>query len=419
MDNEQLRLEWVYPETLTPNPLNWRLHPKSQRQEFDALFNEVGWAGALLFNESTGNLIDGHLRREQLAGKGEPVPVLIGNWTVAQEKLILARLDPISALAETSKEMLDDLLHQIETDDPIIQQALSDMAEEADLYFDGLGDGEGDDDIFEDEPPVDKAEELQNKWGVRPGDVWQLGEHRVICGDCTDPAVVGRLMGGERAELMVTDPPYGVSYAAKNEFLNNLDKGNRVQTEIENDHLPIEETAKALWRPAFSVAHDTLADVSSFYCFMPQGGDQMMMMMMMGESGLIPRHELIWLKNNHVLGRTDYAYKHEPIIYGWKRKGTHKYYGGFQTSVLEFPKPQKSEFHPTMKPIALVAKLIENSSQSSQIVYDPFLGSGTTLIACEQLNRQCRGVEIEPKYVSVILERWQTLTGQTPERETS
>jgi site-specific DNA-methyltransferase (adenine-specific) len=139
----------------------------------------------------------------------------------------------------------------------------------------------------------------------------------------------------------------------------------------------------------------------------------MMMMMMMMQASFPVRHELIWLKNNHVLGRADYQYKHEPILYAWKGVG-HKYYGGFQTSIIEMDKPQSAKLHPTMKPVELFVRLIENSSLKNEIVGDWFSGSGTTLIACEQLGRRCRAVEIAPGYVAVALERWATATGQTP-----
>ena len=138
---------------------------------------------------------------------------------------------------------------------------------------------------------------------------------------------------------------------------------------------------------------------------MPQGGDQMMMMMMMMESGIEPRHELIWLKNNHVLGRVDYAYKHEPILYAWK-DGGHKFYGEFQTSILEFDKPTKSDMHPTTKPVELVCRLIANSSLNNEIVFDGFAGSGTTGIACQNLGRKARLIELDPGYCGVILERF-------------
>ena len=258
-------------------------------------------------------------------------------------------------------------------------------------------------------PQIDKAAELQEKWGTALGQIWQIGPHRIACGDCTDRMVVSDLFDGQLADLWLTDPPYGVSYADKNAFLNTLAKGNAVQKRIENDHLSM-DGLKELWRNAALLAYDFTTDQAAYYWFACQGGDQMMMMMMMmiGEKWKV-RHELIWLKNNHVLGRTDYNYKHEPILYGWKRDGTHKFYGGFQTSVLEFDKPLKSDLHPTMKPVPLVSKLVKNSSQPGELVYDPFLGSGTTIVAAHQLNRRCYGVELDPGYAAVCLERMKNL----------
>lgn len=261
---------------------------------------------------------------------------------------------------------------------------------------------------------VDRAEELRQKWGTCAGQLWALGEHRLVCGDCTDAATVARVMGGERADLLLTDPPYGVSYADKNAWLNAVAFGNRIQTPIENDHGTIEETARNVWLPAFSLALECCCDTAAFYVFMPQGGDQMMMMMMMSEAGWMPRHELIWLKNNHVLGRADYNYKHEPILYGWKRKGTHHYYGGFQVSVIECNKPQNSDMHPTMKPLELIERLIPNNTQDGAIVYEPFAGSGTVIIACENLGRQARVIEIDAGYAATCLERWSVHTGRQP-----
>lgn len=251
-------------------------------------------------------------------------------------------------------------------------------------------------------PPIDKAAELQEKWGVNKGDIWQLGPHRIACGDCTDRKVVSVLFDGQLADLWLTDPPYGVSYADKNAFLNTISRGNRIQKRIENDHASMDDMKK-LWGKAALLAYDFTTSQASYYWFACQGGDQMMMMMI-GEKWKV-RHELIWLKNNHVLGRTDYNYKHEPILYGWKRDGTHKFYGGFQTSVLEFDKPLKSDLHPTMKPVPLVSKLIRNSSRPGELVYDSFLGSGTTLASCHNLERSCVGIEISPSYAAVCLQR--------------
>jgi len=267
------------------------------------------------------------------------------------------------------------------------------------------------DEVTEDEVPEPPADPI-----TKPGDLWLLGEHRLLCGDSTKATDVAMLMQNELCKLVVTDPPYGVSYAAKNAFLNAFDKGNSVQTPIENDHLDTADAQK-LWKDAFTHMGASMDAGSCVYCFMPQGGDQMMMMMMMmmQGAGIEPRHELIWLKNNHVLGRTDYAYKHEPIMYAWK-KGGHKFYGEFQTSILEFARPSSSKLHPTMKPVELICKLIQNSSRQGEILYEPFCGSGTTLIAAEQLGRKCYGMEISPAYCDVIVKRWETLTGKKATR---
>lgn len=252
------------------------------------------------------------------------------------------------------------------------------------------------------------------------GDLWLLGNHRVLCGDSTDKTTVELLMDGKKADMVFTDPPYSVSYAAKNNFLNGLDKGNRNQKEIENDHMSTKETMETIWKPAFKLMLDACSDSCSYYMTAPQGGDQMMMMMSLVDVGWQVKHELIWLKNNHVLGRSDYNYKHEPILYGWKQKGKHVFYGdGKDKSVWEIDKPSSSKEHPTMKPVELMVKAISNSSKSGQSVLDVFLGSGSTLIACEQTDRTCYGLELDPHYVDVICKRWQTLTGQMPILESS
>jgi DNA modification methylase len=225
-------------------------------------------------------------------------------------------------------------------------------------------------------------------------------------------------MQAHQARLVITDPPYGVAYADKNAFLNTIGPANRIETPIVNDHLT-KPQMQALWKAAFTVMAAVMAPGAVIYCFMPQGGDQMMMMMMMmmEGAGIEPRHELIWLKNNHVLGRVDYAYKHEPILYAWK-DGGHHFYGDFQTSILEYAKPQKSDLHPTTKPVALIEHLMQNSSRPGEGVYDGFVGAGTTLIAAENLGRVCYACELDPGYVAVTLERYRQLTGIVPTRIT-
>lgn len=216
--------------------------------------------------------------------------------------------------------------------------------------------------------------------------------------------------------MVFTDPPYGVSYTDKNEFLNSIDKPICVVDAIENDSLPPEDMHE-LWAAAFKNLYDFSKPRMSYYITAPQGGDLLLLLLLLEavrECGFALKHQLIWNKNNHVLGRCDYNYKHEPIIYGWKIKGTHAFYGAgdMKTSVWDVPKPLRSDLHPTMKPIALIANALMNSSQEGDIVLDPFGGSGSTLIACEQTGRRCRMMEIDPHYCDVIIDRWEKFTGK-------
>lgn len=268
--------------------------------------------------------------------------------------------------------------------------------------------------IEEDEAPdVDTGPAIS-----KLGEVYQLGRHRLMCGDSTKIEDVEKLMDGKKADMVFTDPPYGVSYASKNEYLNTIAPSNRIQTPIENDHMNLEDTSNFIYK-AFVNLRMSLADKSSYYIAAPQGVDLLMMMMMMQKAGLTLRHMLIWVKNNHVLGRTDYNYKHEPILFGWVN--THEFYGNgkHKFSTWEIDKPLKSDLHPTMKPIELVANAIENSTLRDNIVLDLFGGSGSTLIACEQTNRICYMMELDPKYCDVIRKRYAKLIGKESEWETA
>lgn len=236
---------------------------------------------------------------------------------------------------------------------------------------------------------------------IKPGDLLELGEHRLMCGDSTKAEDVERLMEGKKADLWITDPPYGVGYQSRGR------RGTENQhAPIENDNRPLDEMA-LLWEQAASNAFSLSTDAASYYWFACQGGDQMMMMMSISRARWKVRHELVWSKDQLVFGRCDYHYKHEPILYGWKQGGTHKWMSDrSQVSVLEFARPKRSDDHPTMKPISLVAYLMGNNSSPGEIVLDTFLGSGTTLIAADQLGRKCYGMEISPQYCQVIVDRY-------------
>ena len=261
-------------------------------------------------------------------------------------------------------------------------------------------------DDFDPEPPEEPV--------ARRGQVWQLGRHRLMCGDATSANDVQLCMGGVHADLVFTDPPYGVDYSSKNEFLNRYDNGNRIQDDIEGDNPQTSENqCEQLWRPAFANARAVSADRCVYYIASPQGAELMLQMMLaIREAGWQLKHTIIWNKNSHVLGRCDYNYKHEPLLFGWNK--THEFYGGgqFKTSVWDIPKPMASKLHPTMKPVALVANAILDGTLEGMTVLDPFGGSGTTLIACEQTGRCCRMLEIDPHYCDVIIRRWEEFTGE-------
>ena len=275
---------------------------------------------------------------------------------------------------------------------------------------------------LEEEPEIvedDVPEEVETR--CKPGDIWQLGNHRLICGDSTDPEVVGKLMDGKLADMVFTDPPYNVAIGSKNAVLNKLNhdkKGHRIEQDIEGDKgMSDTEIGEKLWKPAFQNMADNAKDDCSIYVTMPQGGTHMMMMMMMADASWQVKHELMWLKNQPTfsMGRLDYDYMHEPIMYGWKK--THNFYGlgKFNKSVWQIDKPRESKLHPTMKPIELIVNALMNSTKEDNIVLDVFGGSGSTLIACEQTGRRCYMCELDPHYVDVIINRWENFTGQKAE----
>lgn len=271
-----------------------------------------------------------------------------------------------------------------------------------------LGGFEFEDTSRDAEPQIDRAAELLKRWKVCAGDMFTIGQHKLICGDCTDAAVVARVMGGERATLLFADPPYGVSIGAKNRMLNSFQKAGRNLTDMESDQDSTEDLGATLLY-AFTLIKEFLADDCSVFVCSPQGGSLGMMMMMMKDAGLEIRHVLNWIKNapTFSVGRLDYEYQHEPILFTWVK--THKRYKrGFTTSTWNIDKPRHNGDHPTIKPVELPMNAILNHTDEGDIVVDNFVGSGTTLVACQNLNRRGRAVEISPAYCAVTLERMHT-----------
>lgn len=261
--------------------------------------------------------------------------------------------------------------------------------------------------VIQDEVP----EEVETR--CKLGDIWQLGKHRLMCGDSTNFNQVTELLNGEQCDLLFTDPPYGVSYENKTKEVLK----SKNYTKIANDDLKLDEFKEFL-SDVFKNAYTSLKETASYYVFSCQGGDQeMMMMMMMRENNLPCRHQIIWVKDAPVfsMGRLDYDYKHEPILYGWVKKHNFQRKGEQDKSVWEYPRTA-NKLHPTMKPIELICNALKNSTVENDKVLDLFGGSGSTLIACEQLKRKCFMMELDPHYCDVIIQRWENLTGEKAKR---
>lgn len=245
------------------------------------------------------------------------------------------------------------------------------------------------------------------------GELWILGDHRLMCGDATNVDNVDKLMTGQKADMVFTDPPYGVSYQKKVESIANQSKSRKLSKILNDDIDPTQ-----LYKDSFSLLKSIMNESCSFYITSPQGGPQMELMVAMDESGLRARHQLIWVKNAPVfsMGRLDYDYKHEPILYGWNKKHKHRGKGEFKNSIWEISREQ-NKLHPTMKPISLIENALLNSSDENNIVVDIFGGSGSTLIACEKTSRKCFMIEIDPHYCDVIIERWENYSGKKAKKE--
>lgn len=393
-------LRRVPASALQPNPRNWRKHPAAQNAALLGILEDVGYAGAVLARESADGslvLIDGHAR----AGLTPEalVPTLILDVTEAEADRLLASFDPIGAMAEMDRVALGDLLTEI---GDVENERLS-------AFFNGLrtqvlvdlGEGLTDPD---DVPP------LPDQPQSRPGDLWLLGRHRLLCGDSGASQDIVRLMAGIMPRLLVTDPPYGVNYSSPGKrdesgHLRYADSGRRNQP-ITNDNLG--EETPALWEAILSLWPLN----GDAYIFSPPGPLMVLLAQAIGRAGIEHHQWLVWLKSRLVPGRGHYHYRHEHIFYGWKGRSS---YNGSRTedSIWEADKPPKSPEHPTMKPVVLIEKAVANSSNWNDVVVDPFLGSGTTLVACERLNRACYAMEIDPRYVDVSVRRWEAYTGQS------
>lgn len=391
---------------------NTRTHSAEQVEQLKRSITEFGFTNPVLIDEKN-VIIAGHGRTRAARELGmEKLPcVRLAGLSDAQKKALRIADNQLALNAGWDEELLKIELAELQ-------------AADFDLDLIGFSDEEIENLLQapEEKPEVteDDFNEAESAPRCKRGEIWQLGAHRLMCGDSTNAADVAKLMDGKKADLVFTEPPYNVAIGSKNEILNKFDGGARREVDIKGDKgMSDEECRDTLWKPAFANMKTHAKDHCAIYVTMPQGGTHMMMMMIAATAaGWQIKHELMWLKDHPTfsMGRLDYDYKHEPICYGWNKN--HRFFGaGTQTkSVWEFPKPKKSDKHPTMKPVELVVNAIMNSSKSGEIVLDLFGGSGTTLIACAQTLRECRMMELDEHYCDVVISRWEQLTGKTAKK---
>lgn len=381
--------QWVETGKLTPWARNPRKNDESVQRVAESI-KRFGFGAPILARRADGEVIAGHTRLKAAVLLGLPrVPVRYLDLDPADAHLLALADNRLGEFAEWDQPALQEILGEYSFDAAAAAGWTSADIEKmaSELLADSPGPGE----TTEDEAPEPPKTPV-----TKPGDVWSLGDHRLACGDCASELVA--TLGGSLAEMVFTDPPYGVSYVGR----------TSKSLTIEND-APAE--FQAVLDRAFAALLTAVAPGGAWYVCAPSGPDSLVFGQKLRDLGVL-RQRLVWVKDRFVLGRSDFHYRHEDIYYGWSPGAAHRFRGDrTQDSVWEVDRPSRNDVHPTMKPVALVAKALGMSSSVGDIVVDPFLGSGTTLIAAEQLSRRCRGTELSPAYCDVIVERWQNLTG--------
>ena len=384
---------------LTPYEKNAKTHDKRQIDNVAQSIKELGWLQPLVVDKD-GVVVVGHCR-------------LLAAKKLKQKEVPCLIADDLTDEQIKKYRVLDNKLNESPWDLELLAEDIEGLdfdGYDLDFGIDGeIGGGVTTNDIVEDDYDVTPPEQPKAKMG----DIYQLGEHRLMCGDSTDADAWAKLMDGEKADMVFTDPPYGVAIGDKNATLNSVQPSGRCTTNIANDTMSEEELYDML-KAAFINVRENCHDDAVYFVTSPQGGSLGLMMMMMKDAGLPVRHVLMWMKNSATfsLGRLDYDYQHEPIFYTWT-KSHHNYRGGEnRTTIWQYDKPRKCDVHPTMKPVELVANAILDGTKEGDIVLDAFGGSGTTMIAAEQLGRKARLMELDPHYIDVIIARWENYTGK-------
>lgn len=414
--DKNLIIEYVPIDTIKPYERNAKLHPVEQIEQIKASIQEFGFNDPLaVWNDN--EIIEGHGRFTAALELGfEEIPIIrLDNLSDEQRKAYMLVHNKLTMNTGFDIELLNIELNSIDSID------MSNFGFEFDFGYA--------------EPPEvvedDYEEEISEEPIAQYGDIYQLGRHRLMCGDSTKPEDIAALTNNEQMDMLLTDPPYNVDYTG----------GTKDALKIMNDSM--EDSAfRAFLTDAFGSADTAMKPGAAFYIWHSDSEGHNFRFAAMN-SGWRIRQCLIWVKNGIVLGRQDYQWKHEPCLYGWK-EGTHYFTedrtqptviddkidlkklkkdemldllqkifsDSVPTTVIYEDKPLKNDVHPTMKPIRLMAQLVKNSTEPKQKVLDIFGGSGSTLMACEQLDRACYTMELDPRYVDVIIDRWESFTGR-------
>ncbi|MBW7571231.1 site-specific DNA-methyltransferase [Caproiciproducens faecalis] len=380
-------IEKIQTALLIPADYNPRKDLKPGDMEYEKLkrsLEEFGYVEPVIWNKTTSHVVGGHQRLKVLLDMGiTEVECVVVEMDTEKEKALNIALNKISG--DWDKDKLALLIADLQGADFDVSLTGFDPVEIDDLFKDSLKDGIKDDDF-------DVDAELKKPAITKLGDVWLLGRHRLACGDSTKADTFTNLMDGKLANLVVTDPPYNVNYEG-------------TAGKIKNDNMG-DEAFYDFLLAAFTNTEAVMAHDASIYVFHADT-EGLNFRKAFADAGFQLSGCCIWKKPSLVLGRSPYQWQHEPVLFGWKKKGKHNWYADRkQTTIWEFDKPKKNADHPTMKPIALVAYPILNSSLTNCIVLDPFGGSGSTLIACEQSDRICFTIELDEKYCDVIVKRY-------------
>jgi DNA modification methylase len=414
------------PAGLLANPANWRTHPPAQRAALRGSLDTVGWVAQVLVNRVTGHVVDGHARIEEAISRGEPtVPVLYVELTDDEERLVLATLDPIGAMAEASSERLAELLAEVTVDDAALRRLLAQLAPPAA----GL--------VDPDAVPAPPAAPI-----TKAGDLWVLGDHRLLCGDAGSPTDLDRLLAGAEVALAVTDPPYNVQLEPRSnnaiaaglssfrpahhqaldlarhpEKARPTDRRLRAKDRALANDYQSPAAYEALLAAWFGNLARVLRPGGAFYLW---GGyaNVANYPAALRAAGLYFSQAIIWIKEHPVLTRKDFLGNHEWCFYGWRAGAAHRFFGPPNvpdTWPVKKVNPA-AMVHLTEKPVELARRAMTYSSEPADAVLDLFAGSGSTLIAAEQTGRRAYLVELDPLYCDVVVARWEAFSGQTATR---